>query len=275
MVRLDLFLKIGAIFALVEGLTIFVTRKLTSLEIPPVLASPSPFDVTTFVIYLLLATILVLLLSRFPQTKKGLKIFWFAALFSGLEIFLSTILREDYALLATATLITIYWKAPTIYIHNLILIFALPGIASLFGSQVPPITVVVLLALFSVYDVIAVYGTGHMVRMAHMFMAQQVIPGVIISEKKTDPMQLVGEITLGKDFSVLGTGDFVIPAILVASSAVESIIAGSIVAAFSLVGLFLTHMLFFSQKERRPMPALPPIAGAAILGFFVSQFFIK
>ncbi|MBI2633756.1 MAG: hypothetical protein HYW80_00410 [Parcubacteria group bacterium] len=275
MTRFDLFFKIGVIFALVQGLTIFIIKRLAGSEIQPLLAETSAFDLLTFAVYILLATILVFLLSRFSQVRKGLKIFWLAAIFSGLEIFLGTVLREDYALLITASLVAIYWKAPTISIHNLVLIFALPGIAALFGSQVPPVTVIVLLALFSIYDVIAVYGTGHMIRMAHTFMAEQIIPGVIISEKGVDPMQLVGEITLGKDFSILGTGDFVMPAILVASTAARSMLAGSLVAIFALAGLFLTHTLFFRQKERRPMPALPPIAGFAILGFFVSQFFLK
>jgi len=43
-----------------------------------------------------------------------------------------------------------------------------------------------------------------------------------------------------------------------------------ITSLFSLIGLFITHLIFVNQKSRRPMAALPPIATLTIIGYLVS-----
>ena len=43
------------------------------------------------------------------------------------------------------------------------------------------------------------------------------------------------------------------------------------VAFFSLLGLLASFWIFFQQKERRAIPALPPIALFSILGYLISR----
>lgn len=270
--RLDLFWKIGLLFTSVQALALLLSQRFTRTLAVPERKPVAPEDIGVFFLYLLLATLVLLVLMRFSHSKKALKYFWLAAIFGGLELFLEAFLRPDLALLLTLAIVALYWKAPTIWLHNFVLVLSLPAISAFFGSQIPPVSVVILLVLFAVYDVIAVYGTKHMVQLAHAFIDQKIIPGMIVSERPVDPTQYVGEVTIGAGFSVLGTGDFVFPAVLVASVALQNVTAAVIVAGFSVLGLFLTHVLFFGQRERRPMPALPPIAAFAILGFLVSRF---
>jgi len=269
--RYDLFLKLGFLFGLVQVLTIFVSRRLKTILPSQEIPAQSVAEVGTFLLYLSIMILVFVLLARVSRARIALKIFWLLALFSGLNLFFRPFMRADAALLLALALVALYWRAPTIYLHNGILVLALPAIGSLFGIQLNPWMAVGLLLLFSVYDVIAVYGTKHMVVMAQAFIAERVIPGVIISEQRVAPTAYVSEVTVGKGFSVLGTGDLVFPAILVASTAVASVPAASVVALFSLFGLFLTHTLFFGQDERRPMPALPPIALMAIIGFLITR----
>jgi presenilin-like A22 family membrane protease len=69
---------------------------------------------------------------------------------------------------------------------------------------------------------------------------------------------------------ILGSGDVGLPLILATSLVGLYVSEAVIVAAFSLVGLFLTHMIFINQEVRRPMAALPPIATMAIIGYVVA-----
>jgi presenilin-like A22 family membrane protease len=69
---------------------------------------------------------------------------------------------------------------------------------------------------------------------------------------------------------ILGSGDIGLPVLLVSSVAQYSVYDAIIAAIFSLAGLFLTHLIFVNQRERKPMAALPPIATMSIIGYFVS-----
>ena len=118
-------------------------------------------------------------------------------------------------------------------------------------------TAIVLLAVFSVYDIIAVYKTKHMVKMARDMMEAGAIFGLIIATKKP------------KDFMILGSGDILLPLILSATVAAYSILGAVIISLFAAAGLFVTHLLFSNQKRRKPMAALPPIATLSIIGYLV------
>ena len=50
----------------------------------------------------------------------------------------------------------------------------------------------------------------------------------------------------------------------------EGILNSLIVAMFSLIGLLVSFLIFISQKMRKPIPALPPIALFSIIGFLVT-----
>ena len=69
---------------------------------------------------------------------------------------------------------------------------------------------------------------------------------------------------------ILGSGDIGLPLVFVSSVAATSISRAIIVAVFVVAGLFLTHLIFVNQKERKPMAALPPIATMTIIGYLIS-----
>ena len=77
-------------------------------------------------------------------------------------------------------------------------------------------------------------------------------------------------IKAGGEYLILGGGDIVFPLLLCASLIPRGVVPSLVVAIFSLIGLLLSYLIFTSQRIRRPIPALPPIALLSILGFFIT-----
>lgn len=224
------------------------------------------------------AILLIFLLMRLQSGKSStaVRIFWLFALFGGVLMLLKTFMGEEIALPLSILLIFIYAKAATINFHNCILVLGLAGIGATLGTQIAPREVILLLVLLSIYDIIAVYGTRHMTKMAESFISSGVVPGIIVAESSSHQgATWVNEVGAGKDLTILGTGDLALPAILAASALQFIHPAAGIAAALGAVaGLFLMNRIFFGQKERRPMPALPPIALGAITGFLIAAQFL-
>lgn len=232
----------------------------------------SPLD---FVLQFILATGILLFIIYFFRKKKIKKvffkaIFFFALLFGNLY-FLGLFLPPWVVFLWLVFLSVFLIKKPSLFIHNTGLIFAICGIGSGLGTQLSPLAVVVLLALFSVYDFIAVYKTKHMVKMAEEMLQSRAIMGFIIPKKLSELKAEPKEIKPGGKFLVLGAGDIVFPLMLTASVVSKGILEAVIVGGFSFLGLLFSFILFSSKKERAPMPALPPIALLSIIGYFVTM----
>lgn len=217
-----------------------------------------------------IGTAIVLGLIRIMHGGLFLRLFFILALFAGTITTLGIFVAENTATLLSVLLITLYLLWPYVWLHDLVLVLTLPGIAALLGASLNPWTVVLLLLAMSVYDYIAVYKTKHMVKMAKAMIAGRAIFAMIFPEHLHGFKMRVDEAHPGEGFMMLGTGDFVFPIIMAASAFSISFTAAWTVFGFSLLGLLLMHLIFVFQKIRRPMPALPPLAAFAILGFAVS-----
>jgi len=234
-----------------------------------------PISLWQFIISFLFVSLTIFLIIKFLKFRLGkeilfksffvLTIFFSSALF--FEIWLDTL----FALILTSILIFYWLKAPDIFIHNSLLIFGMAGIGSAFGLKLEPLMVVILLTIFSIYDVIAVYKTKHMVKIAKEMIESGAILGMIfptqISEFKT-PLKVIKP---GGKFLILGGGDIVFPLLLASSLIPEGISNSVIITIFALFGLFLSFWIFISQKTRQPIPALPPIALFSIIGFLITR----
>ena len=152
------------------------------------------------------------------------------------------------------------------------MILGLAGAASFFGLEFTPSVVVALLLIFSVYDFIAVYKTKHMVLMAKDMIEKKVILGFIIPKEIKYFKDNFKKIRPGGNFMILGGGDIIFPNLLVVSLIPQSSLKAVVVLIFSLFGLFFSYWLFATQKEKKPIPALPPIALFSIVGYFLTLF---
>jgi presenilin-like A22 family membrane protease len=262
------------LFFLTLTLGIISSQQITKIiglqNLPPV-----PVSSYQFIFSFLVATLIIFLiikLLRFRTLRQTLfKIFFAVSIFLGSSLFFEIWLGTYISLALTFFLIILWLSKPNILIHDFLFITAMAGIGSVFGLRLFPLTVVILLAVFSVYDVIAVYATKHMVTMAKGMIEVGVVPGIVLPSQISGFQASLNKVELGGQFLVLGGGDIVFPLLLAVSLIPQGVLNSVIVAVSSLIGLFLSFLIFISQKTRRAMPALPPIALLSIIGYLITR----
>ncbi len=229
-----------------------------------------------FVAYFIFATLLVYLVSKSEKLKKQRLVFFKFAFFLSVAvggfITLSVFLPELISFSVMVILLFIWEKKPIVFIHNLLIVFAIAGIGALVGTIFDPPTVVVFLILFSVYDVIAVYKTKHMVKMATEMIKTKAVMGLIAP---LDFKSLFDDLSKKKkkEFMVLGGGDLAFPLFLATSvSHNYGFVEAMVVVSFACLGLFGSFFFFIIQKIKKPIPALPPIALLSIIGYLLARF---
>jgi len=228
-----------------------------------------------FIITFLLATLFILLITRFLKFRKEKGtifkiIFVLTVAFGGL-LFLETWLLQPIPLIIITALIFWWWKKPSILNQDILMILGMAGVGATLGLSLQPLIVVALLIVFSIYDFIAVYKTKHMVKMAKEMIESRAILGLVIPPNIFGFQESLEKIEPGKKFLILGGGDIVFPLLLCVSLVSRGIFDSLIVAIFSLIGLFFSFWIFTHQKVRQPIPALPPIAFFSIVGYLITR----
>jgi presenilin-like A22 family membrane protease len=254
-----------------------------------ILAIASAFELNKLKIYLpktslqdflfsfLFVTFFVLIFISYKKAGKFKEIiykgFFIITVFWGGMTVLNLFLPAFGAILIMGVLITLWLKFPSVWVHDTLMILGLAGAASFFGLGFTPSVVVALLLIFSVYDFVAVYKTKHMVLMAKEMIEKKVILGFIIPKEIKYFKDKLKEVKPGGNFMILGGGDVVFPSLLAVSVIPSGFLKALIIVLFSLVGSFFSYWLFSTQEEKSPIPALPPVALFAIIGYFITLLF--
>jgi presenilin-like A22 family membrane protease len=246
-------------------LKLLITTKTISL---------SPVSIWQLFFSFIVGTVTLLLVTYFLRFQRPKKIFfklilWSAIIFGNL-FFWSLWLPDAVSLFLLVVLIWALKKQPFVWVFNLAMIVALAGVASGLGIQLAPIWVCCMMLVFAIYDFVAVYITGHMVKMAQAMIEQKAVVGLVIPKTVQEFTSPIAEIKTEGKFMILGGGDVVFPLILVVSCLSINLWSSLVVAGFSLLGLLFIFLIFATQKIRRPLPALPPIALMSILGYFLT-----
>lgn len=236
-------------------------------------ATPSFFS--QFILSTAFTLAIILLIIKFVKSgfKKRvlLKTIFLLAFFFGSLIFFEVWLGEPIALILLLFLVFLWVKMPSIFTHDLLMISGMAGLSGYLGLGLTPELVAILLVIFSVYDVIAVYKTKHMVKMAKEMAEAGALPGLFLPSKISELNTPLEKTSLGGKFLILGGGDIVFPLLFSISALQNGILQSVIVAFFALLGLLASFWIFFQQKERQAIPALPPIALFSIIGYLFSQ----
>lgn len=228
--------------------------------------------VWTFLAAFAAVTLILLLLLR---TFRGSKLFegiFLLAVFTGIGSLFVALFGPAPAVLLTAGSVFLYYGSKAVITFDLLLVLGAAGIAANLGGTMSVIGTAIILVILAAYDLVAVYVTKHMVVMAEQLLRRRVFFAMILPERPADVLLPVTEAEPGRGFVFLGTGDLILPALLVASVARASPVAAVSVGVGALLGAISLHALFLSQKVRKPMPALPPLAAGALLGLVVSFF---
>ncbi len=231
------------------------------------------FSSTAFVAYFLLASFIMYMISKSERFKKGRILFFrfafYFSVFLGAMITLSTVFYEIFAMLIIIILLIFWSKRPIIALHNLLITLSISGIGAVMGRMFEPLIIAGLLTLFSIYDFIAVYKTKHMVKMATEMIKTKAIMGLVIPFSFSDLSDDL-EKKKKKEFMVLGGGDLAFPLFLISSITLTyGLFEGVVMVVFACLGLLSSFLLFVTQKEKKPIPALPPIALLSLIGYLV------
>lgn len=230
-----------------------------------------------FLIYFAMGTILILIFLKLNlgRSRFFFELIFALAVFSGSQIIFSLFMPDFWSMFAAALLVIIRFLHPSVLTQNLSMILAIAGIGALIGLSLTILSVIIVLIVLSVYDFIAVYKTKHMVRMAKQMMKQRVLLAYIIPQKITGFKGHLKDIKIGGRMFILGSGDVVMPLVAIASMSRFSLAHALVVMLFAFFGLLLMHLIFTSQKIRRPMAALPPIALFTILGILIAVLVLR
>ena len=271
--KLNLFLNEVILFGVTLLLGVFSAYNYTPFIEKTILEPPS-YSWDSIIIFLAFFVVLSLVLLRFKRLSGiFLKFFLLLVVFSGSQIILGSIISSPWDLFLALLIAFIFLSVHNVLAHNLSIMLGIAGVSSLLGVTISPQYAVILLVALSFYDIIAVYWTKHMVYLAKGMVESGAIFGFIIPFDIKDLFYHKQEARqqLGDKFMILGSGDIGLPLILASSVAVVSIGQALVVSLFALGGLFLTHVIFVNQKNRKPMAALPPIATITIIGYLISS----
>lgn len=253
------------IFFIVQVIGTIVSMGFSGLGLEATLINEDPNDVINaiaLIIYILVMTGVILILIKYKKSKN---IFW---IFEILAVWTTTalvigLLIGDYAMIIATILILarLKWKK-NIWIKNIAALMAVVGAGALIGISLGIIPIIVFVILLSIYDLIAVFGTKHMITMAKTITKENMAFTFTFPTKKR-------EINLG-------TGDLVIPLAVIAATInstqitgiQNTFLAGIIVAISAYIGLVMT-IWWVSKKEGRALPALPPQTALMVITIII------
>ncbi len=165
------------------------------------------------------------------------------------------------------------WK-PNVYVHNTTELFVYGGLAAIFVSLFDVITAIILLLGISVYDIIAVWHSKHMVKLATFQAESKVFAGIYLPYKapkgvKVRVAKSKKEKAVGTS-AILGGGDIGFPLIFAGVVLREGVPFWHvfIVPVFAAIGL---GILFALSKQGKFYPAMPFVTAGCLAGYGILQ----
>jgi presenilin-like A22 family membrane protease len=280
--KLSPFLWGGLVMVLALVLTLYVASEAQVYAQVQEISSPN-FSLPPMIAYFFgVVALMALVLFIIPLSKLRLVFRVLFALMFGWGMFIVTGLTlpavAAYPLAAIAGITWLFWAR--IWLHDLLLLIALAGAGSVFGFLFSPLTFMIFMLVIAVYDVVAV-RFGFMVWMADKMSESDTLPAFIFPKQMRDWKMGLRHVRVGelknkesakREYSILGGGDVGFPLMLAVSVFFKAGLgSAALVGVFALAGLmgaFLIQLLWLKDK---PVPALPPIAFASLIGFLITE----
>lgn len=283
---------------LVEGVLENVTVK---PELPYGMQPPEmkpEVSLTSIIVSIIIATTIILLLSRF-KARFFLRVWFFSVVLLSIAIVFNAFISKLNFLSGQASqvqLLAFILALPLafykifergIFMHNLTELLIYPGIAAVFVPILNIWTAIALLAVIALYDVYAVWHSGFMQKLAK-FQIQQLriftgffVPYIAKKDririekikalaKKERKKKLKG-MKIKVNLAILGGGDITFPlifagVILRATGFMQALL----VPLIATIALF---MLFAVAKKGKFYPAMLFLSPACILGWLIGLMF--
>ena len=271
-----------------------VVKEIVSENLPYNLERPDLNESTSFLWILsaiLIGTVLLLVLIKFRS--MGLwKLWFFLAVFSTMSIAFSAFIQQGIAAILAFALAVLKIYKPNAIVQNVTEVFIYGGLAAIFVPVLSITSVFLLLISISIYDIIAVRHTKHMVKLAKFQAKSNVFAGLFIpyahgriaAKNEEGIMRASGK---SSDFlgspkrtkegrvAVLGGGDIGFPLLfagvvmknlLLANQFTSGFLKSLIVPVFATLALL--YLLVKGEKDRF-YPAMPYISAGCFVGYLI------
>lgn len=213
-----------------------------------------------------LATVVAVVIARLKAMKLW-KFWFFVSIWFTLFISFNALLRY----LSPGTIIPVIafalaiilalWKVlkHNLFIHNLTELFIYAGLAAIFVPILNLTSVTILLVVISIYDIIAVWRTKHMVTLAKFQTKAKLFAGLHIPYGKNKE-------------AVLGGGDIGFPLLFLGVVLKQfNFWPAFVTLIFLTIALFL--LLTMSQKNKF-YPAMPFLSIGCFVGFWIGKLLL-
>lgn len=247
------------------------------------LASEEPKSSLNLFLGILAVTAVMLILYKI-NARFLIKLWYFLAIFITNVFFFSTFGNLSVSILSSVILLALFIGLKNWAIQNIVKIFSFSGAGAFLGSAFGFLPSLILLALISAYDAIAVNFTKHMTSLAKKTLKEDVFMGLVFPRNGFGKK---GELDLrnmkeseglgGKNIGIkaIGGGDIVIPMIFSIAVMKEFGIIASILALFGAS----TALIILMKKSRgsKFYPGMPflsiGLSSGFLLFFFLKSFF--
>ena len=268
----------------VDPETKIVTREIISEDLPYNLERPE-IEASTSYIWIsaavIIGTLLLLLIIKFRKVNLW-KLWFFFAVFFTMSIAFAPFIGQTLAAILAFVLALIKIYKPTTILNNLTEIFIYGGLAAIFVPVINLFAAFMLLFLISVYDIIAVRHTKHMVKLAEFQTKSNVFAGLLVPYGKEKIAAGGKGIIKGGEkgrIAVLGGGDIGFPLIFAGVVMKDLLLSNPEIIAFLktlVIPVFVTaallYLLLKGQKDKF-YPAMPYLTVGCVVGYLVVLLF--
>ncbi len=258
--------KVFLLFVFVQLLALSIGTIFTAQAISVVENPASTDNSFYFFGIIILFAVILLVILKYYHGKLLFQILELAMQFTAVQILANNFVNE---LIATGiALVTIAVRLKWKETKQFFLLITVAVVGALLGASLDVLPGAILAILLSTYDVIAVFYTKHMVTLAKKLTKQEGAFSIKVQEKK--------------EKLELGTGDLVIPAMLIVSAnkiGVKIIetqfgwLTSPSLAALIGACIGIAALLVFLEKHKGYWPALPPITIGTLIGIGIVSLF--
>jgi len=262
---LSVFFLLVGLFSIYLGIQ--TNEAIKKGEIEPVFQNPSDYKNSLYAfILILIGTSIVLFLIKFKF--ELIKILENIAIFLLTTTTFSFFLPGFYPFILSFLILTLSEIKQSYLLKNLILLLSIPSASAIIGASLSFQVTFILFAILSIYDIVSVFITKHMVYMAEKLFSR---PTAFIS---VFPSKKIRNIRFGKGAKkvkviALGAGDYFLPSALAVSSLQFGLLFSILMVISFSISIFLLFLYITRKEVSRPLPALPFLFIVALI-FFLS-----
>lgn len=235
------------------------------------------------IIRLLIEIILLYILMRLKEKFDVWKLWFFLAVLSTMSIAFAAFMPQALAIILAFILASIKIYKPIAVLNNFAEIFIYGGLAAIFVPVINLFAAFALLFLISIYDIIAVRHTKHMVKLAKFQARSNVFAGLLVPYGKGKGIAAEGKgIIKDKEkgrIAVLGGGDIGFPLLFAGAVMKDLMLANPEPIGFLktlVIPVFVTFALLYlliTGEKDKFYPAMPYLAVGCVVGYLAVLLF--